>query len=63
MMTGEQICSICYRAFTEYGHPATPINGNRCCNACNDKIVIPARIRIQRREERARKPPEPTPPT
>jgi hypothetical protein len=44
-------CSICLRHFTEFGNSAWPINNGRCCNVCNDNVVIPARIRMQRRKE------------
>lgn len=27
-----------------YGNNAWPINHGRCCNACNTRFVIPARI-------------------
>src|SRR5437870_2174161 len=42
--------SICLRHFTEFGNNAWPINNGRCCNVCNDNVVIPARIRMQRRK-------------
>jgi hypothetical protein len=34
-------CSICFRHFTEFGNSAWPINNGRCCNVCNDNVVIP----------------------
>ena len=47
-------CTICRRDYDEYGHEAWPINGGRCCNYCNDTVVIPARIRLAKKErERA----------
>ncbi len=48
----EKICSICGKDYVENGHPAAPVNGGRCCNRCNDSVVIPRRIRDGRREER-----------
>lgn len=46
-------CSICdgllqpwYPGATGYGHNAEPINHGRCCNGCNDTVVIPARIAL-----------------
>jgi hypothetical protein len=41
-------CSICFRRYTEFGHPAEPVKSGRCCNACNDLVVIPARLRAAR---------------
>src|SRR2546430_16150153 len=41
-------CSICFRRYTEFGHPAEPVKSGRCCNACNDLVVIPARLRAMR---------------
>ena len=42
-------CSICFRRYTEFGHPAEPVRSGRCCNACNDLVVIPARLRAMRK--------------
>jgi hypothetical protein len=41
-------CSICFRRYTEFGHPAEPVRSGRCCNVCNDLVVIPARLRAAR---------------
>src|SRR2546430_2566302 len=41
-------CSICFRRYTEFGHPAEPVRSGRCCNVCNDLVVIPARLRAVR---------------
>ncbi len=41
-------CSICFRRYTEFGHPSEPVKSGRCCNACNDLVVIPARLRAAR---------------
>ena len=48
-------CSICSEKIQEHktpkgkvywsdGHNAQPINDGRCCDHCNDKVVIPARL-------------------
>jgi len=42
-------CSICFRRYTEFGHPAEPVRSGRCCNVCNDLVVIPARLRAMRK--------------
>ena len=46
--TKRQVCSICRLAFVEYGNNAWPVNEGRCCNICNDTVVIPARIVLMR---------------
>lgn len=39
------ICSICNKHITnEFSNNAWPINEGRCCNDCNNSIVIPRRI-------------------
>jgi len=43
-----QVCVICHREYQGYGHNAEPVKGGRCCNACNDLYVIPARLRKMR---------------
>ncbi len=41
---GMKKCSICNSKYYGYGNNAQPINEGRCCNECNVKEVIPARI-------------------
>lgn len=55
-MKEEHICCICGKEFKGYGNNPYPVNkeeGARCCDECNDKVVIPARIAalINRKEE------------
>jgi len=38
------ICSICKTECVGWGNNAWPVNDGRCCNECNDNVVIPARI-------------------
>jgi hypothetical protein len=52
----QKICSICQAPFDEFGNNAAPVNAGRCCNLCNDTVVIPARIRRMRREAPADNP-------
>ena len=41
----ENICCICKETFEGHGHNPSPLQEKgRCCNACNLKFVIPARI-------------------
>lgn len=39
-------CSICGQQFHEFGNNARPVNDGRCCNYCDEHVVIPARIAI-----------------
>jgi hypothetical protein len=36
-------CSICTRSYTGWGNNAAPFEG-RCCDDCNARFVLPARI-------------------
>ena len=38
-------CCICGKEIEDYGDNAEPVKKGRCCNFCNQTIVIPARIR------------------
>lgn len=40
----EQECVICHQPFEGYGNNAEPVAEGRCCDECNAKVVIPARI-------------------
>lgn len=40
----EFVCSICQLPFRGYGNNALPINPGRCCDRCDENVVIPARI-------------------
>ena len=43
----ENICCICKETFEGHGHNPSPLQEKgRCCNACNLKFVIPARIEL-----------------
>jgi hypothetical protein len=48
--TSTHVCSICHQPYDGFGHNADPFPG-RCCNACNDIHVIPARIARMRKEK------------
>lgn len=44
-------CSICTRDIEpkmgwEHGNNAQPINDGRCCDFCNDTVVVPKRIKL-----------------
>ena len=38
-------CSICSEEIQDWiGHNAQPVNNGRCCNMCDEQIVIPTRL-------------------
>lgn len=41
---GEEPCVICGEPIVGYGNNAEPYKAGRCCDACNAKFVIPARL-------------------
>lgn len=44
-MTTKKICDICGEIYYNYGNNAHPVAEGRCCDVCNDFVVIPARLR------------------
>ena len=57
-MTAPPICSICQLPYEEFGNNAEPINDGRCCNFCNNTVVVPVRLRrfqVLREEQRKEK--------
>ena len=46
-MDEKHICCICGEEFTGWGNNPSPVNDDenaRCCDICNDTVVVPARI-------------------
>ena len=43
-------CSICGKEIGKYGNGAYPVNSGKCCDECNLKIVVPARIKLAKIE-------------
>lgn len=43
-MSEQKVCDICNKKFEEFGNNPAPFSGNRCCNECNNKLVVPLRI-------------------
>ena len=43
-----KICSICKTGYTGFGNNAQPVNDGRCCDECNQTVVIPRRMRDMR---------------
>lgn len=49
-------CSICGDTIKSnvngiYGHNPKPVTDGRCCNKCNDRVVIPTRIMLMKKED------------
>jgi hypothetical protein len=42
-MLNQMNCSICNKEFEGMGNNAAPINNGRCCDECNENMVLPAR--------------------
>lgn len=40
----EKKCCICGKEFNEFGNNAQPVKDGTCCNACNSRFVLPARM-------------------
>ena len=55
-----KLCSICHDTYIGWGNNAEPVNAGRCCDECNDFVVVPARIRMMYRKSTE---PPPSPPT
>ena len=46
------VCSICQGEYTHFGNNAQPVNDGRCCDNCNETVVVPARInQLARKKE------------
>lgn len=39
------ICCLCGKEFEGYGNSSYPLKNGRCCDVCNYKKVVPARIK------------------
>jgi len=39
-------CSLCFNDFTGCGNNSSPLKAGECCDDCNTKLVIPARIKL-----------------
>lgn len=43
-------CSICGKEFEGYGNNALPVATGKCCDRCNQDVVIPTRIVLLQRK-------------
>jgi hypothetical protein len=43
-----RLCCFCGQPFGEFGNNPEPLNpySERCCDDCNARVVIPARLRL-----------------
>ena len=41
-------CSICGKEINKYGNDAYPVSFGKCCDECNLKLVVPARIKLSK---------------
>ena len=46
----KKICCICGKEYTGYGNNAEPYKEGRCCDDCNEKFVIPDRLKNSKNE-------------
>lgn len=46
-------CVICGKPITGYGNNAQPVKDGKCCDKCNQEVVIPARIKKMGLKEEA----------
>ena len=44
-MKESKICCICGKEFEGFGNNAEPVKSGRCCDTCDQTVVIPRRIR------------------
>lgn len=54
MTNQEYVCCICGKKFTGWGNDPWPVvedENARCCDACNNEAVLPARIAGLRKED------------
>ena len=47
----EKKCCICGREFNGFGNNANPIREGSCCDYCNTRFVIPARVFLSKNPE------------
>lgn len=52
-MINKYKCCICFKYFEGYGNNPYPVlKEGECCNECNQKYVIPARISLMKIKEK-----------
>lgn len=48
-------CSICGKQYKGYGNNALSVNNGRCCDSCNETIVVPRRFQDARNRRKENK--------
>ena len=54
-MNEKHICCICGKEFEGFGNNPYPVNKDenaRCCDVCNDTVIIPARIEALKEDKK-----------
>lgn len=57
MNNQENVCCICGKRFTGWGNNPWPViedEDARCCDACNDEKVVPARLAMMFNKEKTK---------
>lgn len=54
IMDDKRTCSICGKEYEGHGHNASPVNDGRCCDKCNEDVVIPRRLADLNKKEPAK---------
>ena len=49
----KKVCVICGKEYNGYGNNAQPVKDGKCCDKCNQEVVIPARIKKMGLKEEA----------
>ena len=49
----KKVCVICGKEYDGYGNNAQPVKDGKCCDKCNQEVVIPARIKMMGLKEEA----------
>lgn len=49
----KKVCVICGKEYDGYGNNAQPVKDGKCCDKCNQEVVIPARIKKMGLKEEA----------
>jgi hypothetical protein len=48
----EKVCVICGKPIIGWGNNAEPVKTGRCCDLCNNNVVIPRRLFLMRQGEK-----------
>lgn len=57
-MKEKHVCCICKEEFTGFGNNPAPLpvkENDRCCDECNEQVIIPIRIYLLSKKKRPKK--------